>query len=563
MRPEFKDESYVVTHFQKLLDEEKFDELYASCDEILAELPESIVSLNYKGMVHLAKKEYDEAFAFLDQAYKLNPKEKYIAHNRIAILSQAGKQKEVEAAYSEMDESLLEDNYSLGTKFHSKLDVNDWSDYYGMVEKIKNGINKGNKVVVGFASGYHVDSAYLQAKANAIWVKNNCKGDTKLGPIPKRERKEKIRVGYFSADFFMHVCMQVLPHLFEVHDRDKFEFYAFSFSSHEDEMTARIETAFAPNYIRVADKTHEEIALLARELEIDIAVDLNGLTGGGRPEVFGLRAAPIQINFLGFPGSIPSDYMDYIIGDHTLIPSDNRMHFSEKVIYMPDTYQPTDNTRPISDRVFTRDELNLPKNAFVYACFCSIVKITPPMFDLWMDILKQVPNSVLWVKKGSDESVANLIKEAKARGVPEGRLVFAEPIPGHAEYMKSLGMADVFLDTWPFSAHATASDAIWGGLPVISFMGDSFPARVSSSVLYAAWLPELITKTKEDYVNLAVELGRNPAKLRVIKSKLERNRAICPLFNNELYARYLEIGFRRAYERYQAGLAPDHIYIGA
>lgn len=558
-------EQEIIEESQKLLSSKEYDKLLALCDDILSRDDKNLIALNYKGMVHMDLNELDKAYEYLDIAYKIDPKVAYIAQNRIAILNKAGRLEEATAAYAELDESLKNNNYSLGGEFFGKMDIHEWSKYDEYIERIKDATFSGKKACMGFITNCLIDSPALQLKSNAIWMHDSHKENTSLGPINKLARKPKIRIGYYSADYFYHVTMFLMAELFEVHDKDRFEVYAFSFSKHEDDTNARVVKAF-DKFIYVDDKTDEEVAKMSRELEIDIAVDLKGLTGGGRPNIFAYRAAPVQINYLGYPGTMPCNYIDYLIADHTIIPSDSRMYYSEKIIYMPDCYQPNDTNRELSEVEYTREDQGLPRNAFVFACFCSVYKINPVMMDMWANILKEVPNSVLWLmqadNKATEPAKVNMLKEAKARGITEGRLIFAERLP-LKDHLKRAALADLFLDTIPCNAHTTAADSLWAGLPVLAITGESFAARVSASIVNAAWLPELVARTKEEYVAIAIELGRNPAKLRVFRSRLERNKLICPLFNTKLYARYLEVGYIRAYERYQAGLSPDHIYIGA
>lgn len=558
-------EEQVIAEGQRLLNAKDYDKVFSFCEAILVNDANNLIALNYKGMAYLDMGEIDKAYECLDTAYKINPKVGYIAQNRIAILNRAGRLDDAAKAYEELDESFKNNNYSLGTEFFSKMDIHEWSKYDDYIQRIKDATFAGKKVCAGFLSNCLIDSAALQLKSNSIWMQDSHKENNSLGAIKKLPRKPKIRIGYYSADYFYHVTMFLIAELFELHDRNRFELYAFSFNRTEDETNARVVKAF-DKFIYVDDKTDEEVAQMSRDLEIDIAVDLKGLTGGSRPNIFAHRAAPIQINYLGYPGTMPCSYIDYLVADHTIIPSDSRMYYSEKIIYMPDCYQPNDRKREIAERIYTREEQGLPRNAFVFACFCSVYKLNPVMLDMWANILKEVPNSVLWLMYADNKffkpAKANMLKEIKARGIADGRVIFAERLP-LKDHLKRAALADLFLDTIPCNAHTTAADSLWAGLPVLAIMGESFAARVSSSILYAAWLPELVAKTKEEYVNIAIELGRNPIKTKVLRSKLQRNKLICPLFNTDIYVRYLEMGFIQAYERYQAGLLPDHIYIGA
>jgi predicted O-linked N-acetylglucosamine transferase (SPINDLY family) len=313
-------------------------------------------------------------------------------------------------------------------------------------------------------------------------------------------------------------------------------------------------------FIDVRNMSDRDIALLARSLEIDIGVDRDGFTEGARTNIFAMRAAPLQVNYLGYPGTMGADYIDYLIADSTLIPASHQPHYSEKIVYLPNSYQPNDRKRRISDKTFTRSELGLPHEGFVFCCFNNNYKITPDVFDGWMRILEHVDGSVLWLLEGSKMVAKNLKNEASVRGIDPDRLVFA-PRMALPDHLARHRMADLFLDTLPYNAHTTASDALWTGLPVLTQIGETFATRVAASLLKAVHLPELITTTQEAYEALAVELATNPAKLASIKGKLARNRLTTPLFDTELFTKHIESAYTTMYERYHADLPPDHIYV--
>jgi predicted O-linked N-acetylglucosamine transferase (SPINDLY family) len=303
-----------------------------------------------------------------------------------------------------------------------------------------------------------------------------------------------------------------------------------------------------------------EIAQLSRSLNIDIAVDLTGFTQDARTGIFSHRAAPIQLNYLGYPGTLGADYMDYIIADRTLIPLESQSCYLEKVVYLPNSYQVNDRKRLIFDKQFTRQELGLPKNGFVFCCFNNNFKILPATFASWMRILKAVEGSILWLFHDNSWAVESLKKEAEKQGIAPARLVFAERLP-LPEHLARHRQADLFLDTFPYNAHTTTSDALWVGLPVLTLAGQSFASRVAASLLNAIGLPELITSTQEEYEVLAIELAMNPHKLADIKLKLAKNRLTTPLFDTPLFTKNLETAYIKIVERYQNDLGPDHISI--
>jgi predicted O-linked N-acetylglucosamine transferase (SPINDLY family) len=312
----------------------------------------------------------------------------------------------------------------------------------------------------------------------------------------------------------------------------------------------------------VCAKSDREVAELSRNLEIDIAVDLKGFTAEARTGIFAYRAAPVQVSYLGYAGTMGAPYIDYLIADATLIPPESRRHYAEQLAYLPHSYQVNDRKRQVADRPFTRAELGLPADGFVFCCFNNTCKITPTTFDGWMRILRQVPGSVLWLLGDNETAQANLGREAEARGVAAARVVFA-PCRPLAEHLARLRAAGLFLDTLPYNAHTTASDALWAGVPVLTCMGESFAARVAASLLNAVGLPELITTTPEQYEQLAVALARDPQKLGPLRDKLQRNRLTAPLFDTEAFTRHLEDAYAQMHERWQAGLGPDSIVVKA
>jgi predicted O-linked N-acetylglucosamine transferase (SPINDLY family) len=322
-------------------------------------------------------------------------------------------------------------------------------------------------------------------------------------------------------------------------------------------MRQRTSAAF-DKFIDVSNYPDRQVAMLARKLEIDIAVDLKGFTTDSRTGIFALRAAPIQVNYLGYPGTMGADYIDYLIADRILIPASDQKYFSEKIVLLPNSYQVNDRKRRIADKMFTRAEAGLPEHGFVFCCFNNNYKITPGMFDRWMRILGRVEGSVLWLYQDNASAAANLIKEAAARGISPQRLVFARliPLPDHLARHR---VADLCLDTLPYNAHTTASDALWTGVPVVTQIGETFAGRVAASLLNAIGLPELVTSTAQAYEDLAIELATRPEKFAAIKSKLDANRLTTPLFDCRRFTEHIERAYTAMYERYQAGLPPAPI----
>ena len=304
----------------------------------------------------------------------------------------------------------------------------------------------------------------------------------------------------------------------------------------------------------------KELAMLARTLEIDIAVDLGGFTANARTGIFALQVAPIQVNYLGYAGTMAATYMDYLIADHTVMPDDQRPNYSEKIVYLPNSFFVNLSKRTVSKVALTRQEFGLPDVGFVFCCFNKHNRITPTIFTGWMRILKAVDGSVLWLSDGHSTSINNLKKEALKLGINEERLIFAKPVSVE-EHLNRSQLADLFIDTLPYNAATTASNALRMGLPLLTCMGRSYSSRVAASLLKAVNLPELITSTQEHYESLAIELATQPEKVKLIKAKLAYNLPTAPLYNTPLFTKHLESAYLTMYERYQNGLSPDHIYV--
>jgi len=350
--------------------------------------------------------------------------------------------------------------------------------------------------------------------------------------------KKKIRIGYFSADFRKHAVMYLIKGLFKLHNKDQFDIYIYSLTSKEDELTDELKKNINV-FKNLSDISDENAALIARDDSLDIAVDLMGYTKNTRLSIFSMRVAPIQISYLGYPGSTGSDCMDYLIADKIIIPDKFRKFYSEKVIHMPNCYQCNDNARRTAEKEFTKTELGLPKDSFVFACFNANNKITSVEFDIWMNLLKKIKNSVLWLYKSNNYSVINLKKESEKRGVQSSRIIFADRV-SNEEHLSRIKCADLFLDTFNYNAHTTASDALWAGVPVITKKGESFSARVCSSLLTSLNLKELIVKDSFEYEQKAFSIATNKKYLRDLKYHLIHQRTKSTLFDTKLFTENLE-----------------------
>jgi protein O-GlcNAc transferase len=447
-----------------------------------------------------------------------------------------------------------------GLWLHTKMRTCDWSGLDDQIADMLAKVEQSQKVTTPFSMIPLTDSGALQRRASELWVEHNNPASQALPPQARWNRHDRIRVGYYSADYYMHATANLAAELFERHDRERFEIVGFDFGPHpRDAMTERLAAAFE-QFIDVRAKSDLEVAQLSRDLQIDIAVDLKGFTQYQRAGIFAHRAAPIQVNYLGYPGTLGAAYFDYIVADRMLIPAGSRPLYAEKVIYLPDSYQVNDRKRQIADRQWSRAELGLPDSGFVFCSFNNAYKITPATFAGWMRILKSVEHSVLWLLEHDERASANLRKAAADSGVSPARLIFARPLP-LPEHLARYRMAGLFLDTLPCNAHTTASDALWAGLPVLTCAGEAFAARVAASLLNAMGLPELITTTGAQYEQAAIELALNPARLAQLTDKVRGNRLAAPLFDTDAYTKHLEDAYVQIYERSQAALAPEHIFV--
>jgi predicted O-linked N-acetylglucosamine transferase (SPINDLY family) len=415
------------------------------------------------------------------------------------------------------------------------------------------------KVIQPFALLTLSNDTFLHKKSSEIYIQSRYPFNPVLEPIVKRPASQKIRIGYFSADFRNHAVSLLTAELYELHDKNKFEIIAFSFGvDDKSPIRSRLQQAFN-QFIDVSNMSDLKIALLARKLEIDIAVDLGGFTTGSRTGIFSYRAAPVQLSYIGYLGTMGAEYYDYLLVDKTVIPQSIQKFYSEKIVYLA-SYQANDRKRTISEKKFTSEELGLPKTGFAFCCFNNNYKILPSTFDSWMRILNAVEGSVLFLYADNEWAKANLIDEAILRGVDSARLIFGERIPTE-EYLARYRVCDLFLDTFPYNAGTTASDALWVGLPVLTLMGQSFASRMAASLLNAIGLPELITNTQAEYETLAIELAMNQQKLRDIKLKLANNRLTAPLFDTPLFVKNIEAAYLTMVEQYQADLESEHIFV--
>lgn len=515
----------------------RLDDALVSYNVALQLKPDHAAAYNDRGNAQLRLKRFAEALVSYDKAVQLKPDYAEAYFNRGAVLAEL---KQVAEAIASLDMAarLKPDNGPARVlKAYYQARICDWSSRDRNADLLTPGIVSGG-IEPFLTLGMDDDPANQLARAT-MWARENYTVAPKLRPRTGA-RPRQVRIGYFSADFREHPVMQLIARLFELHDRNRFEVHLFSFSDEiQDAMRQRARNA-ADQFHDVGNLSDRAVVELARKLEIDIAVDLMGYTRGSRTEIFSQRAAPLQVSYLGYPGTLGAEFIDYIIVDKWVVPEGDQRFYAEKLLHLPHSFMASDNSHAMVKDRFRRADFGLPEAGFVFCCFNNNYKISPAEFDVWMRLLAKVPDSVLWLSKDNEAAQANLAREAQTRGIDRSRLVFAGRMPSHAEYMARYRCADLFLDTFNYNAHTTASDALWAGLPLITRPGRSFPARVAGSLLHAIGMPELVTESIEAYEKLALAFAADPARLAAAKAKLVENRLTMPLFDSEAFARDIE-----------------------
>jgi len=567
----------------------KYAEALTGFDAILGKKRDHAEALNNRGTALRKLNRSAEALESYDRALQIRPRHIPILINRATVLQDMGRMNEAletddlilslapdapDALYNRADtlrelkrydeaavtlERLRNKDpkysYALGHLMHAYLSTCEWSKESELASALINGIANDEPCLMPFLSLVHLESPEAQLRCARNYVSN--KYPVAPEPLWQGERftHAKIRVAYLSADFHNHATAYLMAELFEIHDRQKFEISAISFGPDGDgQMRSRLLDAFDV-FDDVRTRSDLDVARLLREREIDIAIDLKGFTGGCRPGILSHRPAPIQVNFLGYPGTTGAGYIDYIIADNELIPASDERYYSEQVVRLPDSYQVNDRQRSVSSDLPKRSEVGLPESGFVFCCFNNNYKIRPAMFAIWMRLLTRVEGSVLWLLEDNPAARKHLTAAAVEHGIAPERLVFASRLPLDAHLARH-ALADLFLDTLPCNAHTTASDALWAGLPVLTCTGNTFASRVAASVIKSADLAELVTHTPDEYESLAYKLATSPQLLADVRNRLSHNRHTCPLFDTERYRTNLEAAYERMWRRYQEGLPP-------
>lgn len=478
-----------------------------------------------KGTTLLDLKQYSEAFVCLEHSLSLDPTLDFV----------------------------------LGDMIHAKMKTGDWNNIEEYKTKLFAQIRNGKAVANPFTLFALNDDLALHKQCAEIYSNKKYPYSSALGPLPQYPKGQKIRLGYFSADFRSHAVSFLTTELFELHDRDRFEIIAFSYGVDDQSPTRNHLMKVFDQFIDVRNKTDRQIAELSRELKVDIAIDLGGHTHDSRTGIFAYQVAPIQVNYLGYPGTLGARYIHYIIADAIIIPDSKRESYTEKIAYLPNSYMVDDSKRIPSNRNFSRADFGLLEQAIVFCCFNNDYKFNKGVLESWSRILLAVENSVLWVHDNSEYFKQNLIKEFEKLNIAPSRIIFSPRIELMSDHLARYALADLFLDTFPYNAHTTAVDSLKAGIPVLTILGEAFAGRVAASLLNALDLNELVTPSQKEYESLAIELATHPKQLMSIKERLKLNLVTKPLFNSRLFTRDIESIYLEMMERHWAGLAPDHI----
>ncbi len=503
---------------------------------------------------------HEDALAAYEQALKARPGYVEAQYNRAGILQELGRHQEAAAAFEALMALAPEHRFTVGKLLHSRKFCCDWNAYEDRVADILEALRSDRAKDAPFSFLALSHDAAAQLRCARIYADNWY--PTAKSPLwtGERYRHDRIRVAYVSADLREHPVAYLLAGVLEAHDRTRFETIAISFGPRQDSAMGRRVAAAFDQFHEVSRMRDAQTAALMRDLEVDIAVDLMGYTQNNRTGIFAMRPAPIQVNYLGFPGSMGASYMDYIIADPFVIPEEAHAHYSEQVVWMPHCFQANDDQRQIAPVRPSRSEAGLPEDGLVFCAFNNVYKFNPTLFDVWMRLLRAVPGSVLWLATDAACVRENLANEARRRGVNPDRLVYSPRLP-YAEHLARFGLADLFLDTLPFNAGTTASDALWAGVPVLTCSGEAFAARMAGSLLKAVGLPELITHSLEEYEALALKLASSPSLLSGLRDRLARNRTAAPLFDTPRFCRHLETAYGMMWQRHLRGEPPGALRV--
>lgn len=535
----------------------RFDEALQAYDRALVIQPGYVDVLLNSGALLRTLHRHHDALARFNHILTVAPDHPAALGNCGILLTEFKQSAHAIRMFERLVQVKPEYDYGLGLLFFERLHVCDWTDFDALRARIVEGVRAGRRVCKSLAfMSASADAAEHQQSARIFAAQQNPRQPVALWN-GERYRHERIRIAYISPDLREHPVSHLMCGIFERHDKRQFETIAISLGVDDgSRLRGRILAAF-DEFVDARDWTAERIARWMRAREIDIAIDLGGYTSDTRTAVFAWRPAPVQVNYLGYPGTMGVDYYDYILADRHIIPPAHQGFYDERVVYLPDAYLPVDDSVQIAERTPTRAECGLPEEGIVFCSFSHDYKITPPVFDVWMRLLAQVPGSVLWLVSRGEGTQANLRLEAERRGVAGARLVFAGRVPRVEDHLARYRQADLFLDTHPYNAHTTAADALMAGLPVVTCMGGSFPSRVAGSLVRAAGVPELATDSLPAYEALALALAQDPARRAALRARLLTRAGEPALCDTDGFRHHLEAAYTAMWRAAQLGDAHD------
>jgi len=533
------------------------DAAIRSYDKALELKPDYVEALINSGTLLREQLDHHAAIDRFNRALALKPDHLNAMSNLAIMLTEFKRSEEAVAMFERLLAIKPDFEYGVGSICYERMHACDWSHFDSDVARILQGIEAGKPVAKSLGVMSITDDAAVHHRCAEIFAAHRY--TPRHAPLwtGERYRHDRIRIAYVSPDLREHPVGHLMAGIFERHDRRRFETIAISIGANDGSRLRQRMVDCFDHFIDAKMMESRKIAELMRSMEVDVAIDLAGFTADSRSEVFGMRPAPVQVNYLGYPGTMGTSYMDYIVADRHVIPPEHARHYNEKVVYLPDAYLPAASGLQIAERTPTRAECGLPDEGVVFCSFNHDYKIAPHVFAVWMNLLREVPGSVLWLMSRSPLSQKNLRKEAAARGVDPDRLVFAQRVPRVEDHLARYRQADLFLDTHPYNAHTTCADALMAGLPVVTCMGGAFPSRVAGSLLHAAGIPELVTGSLADYEALALQLARDPARLGALKGRLAANRSTTALCDADAFTRNLEAIYTSMWRQAQLGGARD------
>jgi protein O-GlcNAc transferase len=536
----------------------RFEEAQTACERSLAlgDGNHRVLALSNMANVMLAQKRVSEAIGFCDEALALRVELAEARHQRAGALMLDRRPAEAAREYLQiLTIDPGEFPFAQGLALNARLTGCDWDGFEETCAQVTETVRAGRSAIPPFVFLAISDAPDLQQQCASFFVDNQRLLQAKVTAGWTRETRPKLHLAYLSCDFHQHATAMLTAGLFEQHDRNRFETLLVSFGPADDSVLRQRLQSGCDRFADVRGMSDAQVVGLLRTLEIDIAIDLKGHTADSRPEILARRVAPIQVSYLGYPGTMAMEQIDYLLADRIVLPAEQQRWYTEQIVYLPDSYQVNDARRVLPQILPSRIEAGLPPDGFVFCCFNNNWKINPTIFDVWMELLRIVPKSVLWLLQDNDTAARNLRREAGRRGIATERLIFAPRLTVEPHLARH-ALADLFLDTLPYNAHTTCSDALWTGVPVLTCLGRSFAGRVAASLLHAVGLPQLITADLQQYRERALELAGDPEQLAALRSHLVQGRQTHALFDTERFCRHLEQAYITMWEGHQRAEPP-------